>query len=167
MAERTTLSKRRLIGWLGIGSGKFYDWQRRLNEPNHHNGQIPKQHWLLPWEQEAIINYAQSHRISGYRRMTYEMLDRGIVAVSPSSTYRILLSCGLMNRWNRGTGGTAKDGFHHPLSSHQQWHIDIKYVNFQGAFLFLISVIDGYSRYIVHHELRTQMQEYDVEITLQ
>lgn len=50
---------------------------------------------------------------------------------------------------------------------HQQWHTDIKYVNFRGTFLFLISVIDGYSRYIVHHELRMSMQEFDVQITIQ
>ena len=34
-------------------------------------------------------------------------------------------------------------------------------------FLFLIPVTDGYSRYIIHHELRMNMQEYDVEITIQ
>jgi transposase InsO family protein len=31
----------------------------------------------------------------------------------------------------------------------------------------LISIIDGFSRFIVHHELRTTMQEYDVQITIQ
>jgi len=167
MAERTGLSKRRLIRWIGVQPGKFYDWQGRVNKPNRHNGQIPKQHWLLPWEREAIINYAKTHRMRGYRRMTYEMLDRGIVAVSPASTYRVLKSFGLMNHWNIGVDRTAKQGFHHPLRPHEQWHMDIKYVNFRGTFLFLISVIDGYSRYIVHHELRTQMEEYDVELTLQ
>ena len=40
-------------------------------------------------------------------------------------------------------------------------------MNFRGTFLFLISVIDGYSRHIVHHELRMNMQEFDVEITVQ
>ena len=34
-------------------------------------------------------------------------------------------------------------------------------------FLFLISVIDGYYIYIVHHELRTSMEEYDVQITIE
>ncbi len=40
-------------------------------------------------------------------------------------------------------------------------------MNFRGTFLFLISVIDGYSRFIVHHELRQSMQEFDVQFTIQ
>ncbi|MHC1738577.1 MAG: transposase [Ignavibacteriaceae bacterium] len=43
----------------------------------------------------------------------------------------------------------------------------MKYVNFKGSFLFLILIIDGYSRFIVHHELRKNMEEYDVKLTLQ
>ena len=72
----------------------------------------------------------------------------------------------MKSRWN--TGNTLKKkGFDQPLAVHEHWHIDIKYVNFHGTFLFLISVIDGCSRYIVHHELRVTMQENDVQITLE
>ena len=59
------------------------------------------------------------------------------------------------------------NGFDQPATPHQHWHVDIKYVNFRGSFLFLISVIDGFSRYIVHHELRQNMQEFDVQLTIQ
>ncbi len=95
------------------------------------------------------------------------MMDEDIVAVSPSSTYRILKSAGLLNRWNNVKKNLKGKGFDQPIVPHQHWHVDIKYVNFKGAFLFLISVIDGYSRYIVHHELRNSMQEFDVQITIQ
>lgn len=95
------------------------------------------------------------------------MLDDNIAAVSPSTTYRVLKSMGLLNRWNKIKKSTKGNGFDQPTTVHQHWHTDIKYVNFRGTFLFLISVIDGYSRYIVHHELRTNMQEYDVQITIQ
>jgi transposase InsO family protein len=53
------------------------------------------------------------------------------------------------------------------LHGRRDWQIDIKYVNFKGTFLFLIDIIDGYSRFIVNHKLRMNMQEYDVQITLQ
>jgi len=95
------------------------------------------------------------------------MLDDNIAAVSPSTTYRVLKSAGLLNPWNKVRKSTKGNGFDQPTMPHQHWHTDIKYVNFRGTFLFLISVIDGYSRYIVHHELRMSMQEFDVQITIQ
>ncbi len=99
--------------------------------------------------------------------MTYMMLDENIVSVSPSSTYRVLKSAGLINKWNTKKSALKGTGYKQPLKRHEQWHTDIKYVNFCGTFLFLISVLDGFSRYIVHHELRINMTEYDVEITIQ
>jgi putative transposase len=102
----------------------------------------------------------------GYRRLTYMMIDDNIVTVSPSTTYRVLKSAGLLNRWNKIKKSSKGNGFDQPVLPPQHWHTDFKYVNFCGTFLFLISVIDGYSRYIVHHELRMNMQEFDVEITV-
>ncbi len=95
------------------------------------------------------------------------MLDENVVAVSPSSVYRTLKKAGMLNRWNKvKTSGKGK-GYKQPCKPLTEWHIDIKYVNFKGTFLFLISIIDGYSRYIIHHELRTHMQEHDVQLTVQ
>ena len=152
---------------IGISSSKYYSWIDRTEQSNHHNGIIPKKHWIVNWEREAIINYAHTHVGEGYRRLTYMMIDDNIVAVSPSTTYRVLKSMGLLNHWNKVKKSTKGNGFDQPTIPHQHWHTDIKYVNFRGTFLFLISVVDGYSRYIVHHELRMNMQEYDVQITIQ
>ena len=40
-------------------------------------------------------------------------------------------------------------------------------MNVCGTFYYLCSILDGYSRGIVHHEIREQMKEQDVEIILQ
>jgi transposase InsO family protein len=45
--------------------------------------------------------------------------------------------------------------------------VDIAYVNVAGTFYFLCTLLDGYSRAIVHWELREQMEETDVEIVVQ
>ena len=42
----------------------------------------------------------------------------------------------------------------------------VQYVNAGGSFCFLISVLDGFSRYIVHWELRETMKELDVELVI-
>lgn len=95
------------------------------------------------------------------------MIDEDIVYVSPSTTYRVLKQAGLLSRWNTKEQKSPKRPFVQPTAPHEQWHIDIKYVNVMGTFLFFIGIIDGYSRYIVNHELRSNMTEYDVELTLQ
>lgn len=167
MTAKTNTPVNKLLCLIGISPSKYYSWITRFEQPNNHNHSFPKKHWILDWERDAIINYANTHSGEGYRRMTYMMIDDDIAAVSPSTTYRVLKSAGLLNRWNKIKKSSKGNGFEQPVSIHQHWHIDIKYVNFRGTFLFLISIIDGYSRYIVHHELRMNMQEYDVEITVQ
>jgi len=167
ITPKIEIPRKKVLSLIGINRSKYYSWVGRKGKTNNHNGKIPRKHWCLDWEREAIINYAKAHPGQGYRRLTYMMIDDNIVAVSPSTTYRVLKSAGLLNRWNKVKRSAKGGGFIQPTVPHQHWHTDIKYVNFHGSFLFLISVIDGYSRYIVHHELRQNMQEFDIEITIQ
>lgn len=96
----TGLTQKRVLPSLGIPRSKYYQWCWRLGaEPTAH-GPTPRSHWLLSWEREAIITFAKEHPGEGYRRLTYMMLDADVVAVSPSSTYRILRDAGLLQRWN-------------------------------------------------------------------
>jgi putative transposase len=166
IAHKSELSYQMLIRMLGITRSRFYEWHKRKGIENRHNGKLPKSHWILPYERKAIIDYYHNHLEEGYRRLTYMMLDADIVAVSPSTTYRVLKEAGLLNRWPVKSTGKGK-GFTQPDAVHDHWHVDISYINILGTIFFLITVMDGASRYIVHHELRTHMTEYDVEITIE
>ena len=155
-----------IIAWLAVSRSKFYAWIKRYGKANEHNGLIPRDFWLEPWEREAIVNFAVNNPLEGYRRLTFMMLDQDIVAVSPSSTWRVLGQAGLLQKWNRNKSlkGT---GFVQPLRPHEHWHVDISYINICGTFYYLCSILDGCSRFIVHWEIREQMTEMDVEIILQ
>jgi transposase InsO family protein len=166
LAERTELPIRRLVRWAGLAAGKFYAWKARYGKVNAHNGKIPRDCWLEAWEHEAIVAYHAQHPLEGYRRLTYMMLDAEVVAVSPSTTYRVLRAKGVLDRWNR-TPSRKGTGFHQPEAPHRHWHIDISYLNLAGTFYYLCSVLDGYSRYVVHWEIRESMKEVDVETILQ
>src|SRR5207249_6901551 len=50
---------------------------------------------------------------------------------------------------------------------HQHWHIDVSYINVCGTFYYLCSLLDGYSRFIVHWDLRESMREADIEVILE
>lgn len=165
-AKRTGIAVAHFITWLGITPSKYYDWQCRYGKVNEHNALIPRDFWLEDWEKQAIIDFYLKHPLEGYRRLTFMMLDRDIVAVSPSSVYRVLSAADLLRRWN---GKTSKKGtgFVQPLKPHEHWHIDVSYVNLCGTFYYLCSILDGCCRYIVHWELREAMTEKDIEIILQ
>jgi putative transposase len=163
---RTELSTRKLLGWLGLGTSKFYDWRTRYGQANEHNSQVPRDFWLEDWEKRAILDFHDRHPLEGYRALTFMMLDDDVVAVSPSSTYRVLKAAGRLDR-RRFSPSKKGTGFVQPKRAHAHWHVDVSYINVSGTFFYLTSVLDGYSRSIVHWELRERMTEQDIEVIIQ
>jgi len=155
-----------LLGWLAFPGSTWYDWQRRYGQANQHNAPIPRAFWLTLGEKERIIAFHLEHPQEGYRRSTFLMLDRDLVAVSASSVYRVLKEVGLLQRWDRKPSKKGT-GFEQPSAAHEHWHIDISYLNICATFYYLCSILDGYSRYLVHWEIRESMTEFDVEIVVQ
>lgn len=152
--------------WIGIQPGKYFTWKNRYGKVNEHNGWIPRDHWLTEAEKQAIIRFHFDHPLEGYRRLTYMMLDSDVVAVSSASVYRTLKGADLIGR-SKNKPTKKGTGFHQPSAAHKHWHIDISYINLAGTFYYMCSVLDGYSRFIVHWDIRKQMTEADVEIVLQ
>jgi transposase InsO family protein len=165
-SEKTEIGTGRFIHWLGVRASKFYDWRERYGRVNEHNGWIPRDFWLAPWEKRAIIDFHREHPLEGYRRLTFMMLDADVVAVSPSSVWRVLQQAGLLSRW-KGKPSRKGTGFEQPPHAHQHWHIDVSYINVSGTFYYLCSILDGYSRSIVHWDLRESMTEAEIEVILQ
>jgi len=163
---KTEIPFKEYVSWLNISTSKYYNWQQRYGKANEHNAAVPRDFWLEQWEKEAIIEFHKNNPLEGYRRSTFMMLDQDIVAVSPSSVYRVLSATGLLKRWNNKPSNKG-NGFVQPLKPHQHWHIDVSYINICGTFYYLCSLLDGCSRYIVHWELRESMTEDEVEIIIQ
>jgi transposase InsO family protein len=164
--ERAEVSALQLLQWLGVPEGTYYNWKQRYGKVNEHNAWIPRDHWLNEWEKQAIIDFHFEHPLEGYRRLTYMMLDANVVAAAPSTVYRVLQRAGLIGR-SQTKPSLKGTGFHQPLTPHQHWHIDVSYLNITGTFYYLISILDGYSRFIVHWEIRERSTELDVEVVLQ
>ncbi len=167
MKQRSGFTLQYFLHHLGIGKSKYYSWVSRVGQVNNHNGSMPRYFWIKPDEQKKIISYCRNKLIEGYRRLTYMMLDSDIAWVSPSTTYRVLKSAGLLQRWSVPHRSSHGSGFVQPDGPNKHWHIDVSYINVRGSFLFLITILDGYSRKVIHHELRTHMQQHDVQITIQ
>lgn len=163
---RTELPAQRLLGWIQLSPRQYHRWQERFGKVNEHNHLVPRDHWLEAWEKQAIVDFCREYPLEGYRRLTFMMLDRDIVAVSPASVYRVLKQAGLIRGlWQKLS--RKGQGFVQPLQPHEHWHIDFSYVNIAGTFYYLCSILDGASRYIVQWDIREAMKESDAEIVLQ
>ena len=165
-APRGELPIVKLLAWIGLARSKYATWKTRYGQVNEHNAWIPRDFWLEDWEKQAIIDFYQAHPLEGYRRITFMMLDADVVAVSPAAVYRVLKQAGLLQTGSRSPSKKGT-GFQQSETPHQHWHVDIAYLNVSGTFCFLCSVLDGFSRFIVHWEVRPQMTEAAVEIILQ
>ena len=165
-SEATEIGAARFIRWLNVAASKFYHWRQRYGRANEHNGWVPRDFWLEDWEKQAILDFHLQYPIEGYRRLTFMMLDRNIVAVSPASVWRVLHQAGRLARWNRKPSNKGT-GFQQPLAPHEHWHTDVSYINIAGTFYYLCSLLDGYSRSVVHWEIRESMTEAEVEIVIQ
>jgi putative transposase len=165
-SDKTDIPVARFTPWIGIGRSKYQDWITRFGKVNEHNAWVPRDHWLTEEEMARICIFARAHPDEGYRRMTFMMLDADVVACSPASVYRVLKKAGLLagqtpHVTKKGTG------FVQPLKPHQEWHVDVSYLNIAGTFYFLCSILDGYSRFLVHWEIREKMEESDVQTIIQ
>ena len=166
LKQRAEFPVNRAISLLGVPRASYFRWAKTNGKVVRKRRPCPKSNYLLESEKKRIIAYKQKHPEVGYRRLAYMMLDEGIVAVPPSSVYRVLREADLSNRWTEPGTPAKKEGYKQPRGPHEQWHTDISYLNIAGTHYFFIGVLDGYSRSIVHHEVRTDMTGFDVQVVL-
>ncbi len=165
-SEKTGIPVYRWTRWLGIHRAKFYAWVERYGCANEHNAKVPRDHWLEDWEREALVEFFDRNPLNGYRRLTFMMMDADVVFASPATVYRVLKAAGRLDRLPQEPSKKGT-GFVQPDAPHMHWHVDISYINIANTFYYLCSVLDGYSRLIVHWEIREAMTTKDVETVIQ
>lgn len=94
------------------------------------------------------------------------MIDQNIVFVSPGTVYNALNRAGLMGR-RLSKPSKKGTGFEQPEAAHKHWHVDISYINLLGTFYYLCSILDGFSRFLLHWVLKEAMKETDVEFAIE
>lgn len=161
--QRSRWPVRRTLKALEVPSASYYRWRRvqawERPRPRSPTGSMYE---LLDSERQTIIDYALKHPQVRHRELAWRMVDEGVCGVSSSSVYRVLREADLVCRWKpkakvKGSGREAKPG-----QPDQKWQTDIKYVRVSGRNYYLLSFMDVYSRYIVHHELLSCMDGLSV-----
>ena len=164
---RTGWTIRRILKCLRFPKSLYYEWQKREAEDRLTDlfpGARGSPYAVLEAEKEAVIGYALEHPREGYRRLAWMMVDADVAYVSESSVYRILRDADLLYRWKRSRrAGTPPP---EPTGPNQRWHTDLMYLRVEDSWYFLVTVLDAYSRYVVHWDLLATMTASAVRVVI-
>jgi transposase InsO family protein len=163
--QRSGWPAHRTLAALGVPRSVYYGWQRRACLQDRPG--VPwRVYEVLPEERAAICAFALQHPKVGYRKLTWMMVDAELACVGESTVYRVLSEADLLSRWKRSERSSGEYHFR-PTAPNQQWHTDVMYVWVAARFYFLLSFVDAFSRYIVHHKLLLALDGESVATELQ
>ena len=147
----------------------YYRWLREEAwSARGHTGPAPppvQPYEALPEEKAAVKEYALKHPELRHRELTWRMVDEDVAYVGLdglSDFQEAKLVCPWRRRSKRRREEDEK-----ATRPNQIWATDIKYVWVGQRDYFLVSFLDEYSRYIVHHELLWGMDGATVSVAAQ
>lgn len=165
--ERVQEQSGQPVSWilveLGLTRSVYYDWLERERKGSLVDCVVVPRSPLVALhdEIEAAVAYAKAHPREGYRRLAWMMVDEDVVYLTPSTVYRILGRHDLLYRWKRPEPG---QGRRVPEATYpdEVWHVALMYLWVKGRWYFLVTVLDSYSRYIVHWALALSMRAQEI-----
>ena len=173
MVVESDLGVNRTLREISLNKSTFYNWYKAYSdygvdglEPSK---RCSKRQWnSIPQEQKnLVVELALDRPELSSRELAYHLTDEQQVFISESSVYRILKERGLITSpahifMSAGDEFTDKTKF-----VHQMWQTDFTYFKIIGwGWYYLSTVLDDYSRYIVHWELCSNMKSEDVKRTV-
>ncbi len=96
-----------------------------------------------------------------------QLVDSGIVYVSPCTLYMVLSSDELLLERAKPDTRAKKSGFVQPKETHEHWHTDFKYLWIEGVQNYLFTVIDGYSRVLLARGLFIDATEAKAQFVIE
>lgn len=150
--ERSGWPLRRILRHLEIPSATYYRWPTSGGQSGPPRSSAGSLYEVLPSERKAIVDYALAHPEVRHRELAWKMVDDDVCGVSASTVYRVLGEADLVYRWKpkRSKGAGRPD---RPTRPNERWETDLRYVKVEERNYYLLSFLDVYSRYVVHHEL--------------
>ena len=172
--ESSALGIKRTCIQLGISRSTFYNWLERYQTGGFEalEDGIPCP-TSVAWnkvpdaQRKALTNLALDEPELSPRELAIRFTEDHSYFVSESTVYRILKSQDLITSpaW---IVMKAKDRFQEPTTAiNQLWQTDFTYLKVTGyGWFYLSTIMDDYSRYIVHWQLCDGMRASDVSDTL-
>ena len=171
--KRSELSIVQCLKRLGIPRRTFYNWYEKYATGGLDALRDTPSRRQTTWNRipdtirQIVVELSLEHPELTPRELSVFLLEESQIFVSESSFYRILHERGLLERMEHDFI-LAADEFHHKTKfANEMWQTDFTYFKIKGwGWYYLSTVIDDYSRYIIHWKLCSSMTSEDVSRTI-
>ena len=168
LVESSDLPLKRTVKELNVSKSTFYSWYNKFLEggPDALEDKKCRSTWnRIPESYRTkVIEVTLDRSGDSPREIATFMTDNSGHFISESSVYRILRAVNLITSPNHILVKAANEFKDKTTRIHQMWQTDFTYFKVEGwGWFYLSSIMDDYSRFIIHHELCTTMKTPDVE----
>lgn len=170
IVQESELGVTRTLQELGVTKSTFYEWYARYQHAGF-DGLLPKApnrkyFWnkIPDAQRQEVVEFALEHEDLSPRELAVKITDERGWFISESSVYRILKARGLITSPAWIVMSAADEYSNKTTAVHQLWQTDFTYLKvISWGWYYLSSVLDDYSRYIIHWELCQYQKEDDAE----
>lgn len=159
----TGLPISRISAKLGIPRASYYRYLK-IDEPRKRKPRA-KAPPLTPAERLVVREVALAHPLTGYKRLTYMLQNEHVVGARPHQVLGVLREENLIMRREAIVPCLSKRPTA-PVHPDEVWHIDIMYLWLASGWWYLVDILDGYSRYLVHWTLNDSLGSETVSLTV-
>ncbi len=173
MVVRSEIGVNRTLREIGLNKSTFYAWYKAYSDHGI-DGLAPSKRdsnrqWnSIPQEQKnLVVEVALEYPELSSRELAHKLTDEQQIFISESSVYRTLKARGLIQTPSHIFLSAADEFKKKTMFVHEMWQTDFTYFKIIGwGWYYLSTVLDDYSRYIVHWELCPSMKVQDVKRTV-
>lgn len=172
LVDRSASGVNKTLLELGIHKSTFYKWYHAWLEKGP-DGLYPKKRNQQQWnsipdaQRQLVVEVALENPVLSPRELAVKLTDEQKIFISESSVYRILKSRGLITTPAHILLSASREFYRKTSFVHELWQTDFTYFKILGwGWYYLSTIMDDYSRYIIHWELCKTMTREDVERTV-
>jgi transposase InsO family protein/transposase-like protein len=173
MVVRSDRGLNKTLREIGLNKSTFYNWYNVYSDLGIDglgpSKRTSNRQWnTIPEEQKnLVVELALDCPELSSRELAIKLTDEQQIFISESSVYRILKARGLITAPAHIFLSAADEFSNKTRFVHEMWQTDFTYFKILGwGWYYLSTVLDDYSRYIVHWELCSGMKVEDVKRTV-
>tara|TARA_B100000809_G_C15031322_1_gene492067 strand:- start:123 stop:1103 length:981 start_codon:yes stop_codon:yes gene_type:complete len=174
LVERSHLPAKQTLGMLGVPRATFYRWYERYRlegqDALKDKAPLPVRIWnRIPDKvRDQLLELALDRPELSPRELAVTFTDTAGYFVSESSVYRLLKAHDLITSPAFIVMKAAKEFKDKTTAVNQMWQTDFTYLKIIGwGWMYLSTILDDFSRYVIAWKLCTTMKTSDVTATLE